>query len=359
MKLLQLYLLRQNLIYLCACLLACVGVYLLIDVFDRLDHFLERDASLDQTLLYFGAKMPLILSQILPGVFLLALIVHLGMMRKDREIMALEAGGVPYSKLVVFFLLYSVIWALLQLFFSQVLGVAGDIKSEKIWDSAGSKEQPVRERTVTDLWFKEGRRIIYIQDLQPKSGQGRGIKIYELGQDFQDLQRIIQAQEFRVQARSWELSQVEIYDPRKFESRSKNSHNLQLDRSIQAFIESQARESPEEMTIWELKETIRALQSAGSNVQHLQTAWHMKLAYAFSIPVLALLALAVSRTWENMFLNICLGLGLTFIFYMLHVLGGSLGEKRILAPLLGGWLGNYLLGFSALFWLGIKLRSRG
>jgi lipopolysaccharide export system permease protein len=113
------------------------------------------------------------------------------------------------------------------------------------------------------------------------------------------------------------------------------------------------------MTIWELEETIKALQSAGTNVQHLQTAWHMKLAYAFSIPVLALLALAVSRTWENMFLNICLGLGLTFIFYMLYVLGGSLGENLILSPLLGGWLGNYLLGFTALLWLGIKLRSRG
>ncbi|MFW6314215.1 MAG: LptF/LptG family permease [Desulfohalobiaceae bacterium] len=358
MKLLQLYLMRQNMAYLCACLLACVGVYLLIDVFDRLDHFLEREAGLDETLLYFGAKMPLILSQILPGVFLLALIVHLGMMRKERETMALESGGVPYSKLVLFFLFYSILWALLQLFFSQVLGVAGDVKSEEIWDSAGRGGHSVQEKTVTDLWFKEGRRIVHIQSLRPESGEGKGIKIYEQGQEFQDLQRIIQAQGFQVQTRDWKLNQVEIYDPRKFEARSKDSHSLQLDRSIQAFIETQARESPEEMTLWELSETITALDSAGTNVQHLQTVWHMKLSYAFSIPVLALLALAVSRTWENMFLNICLGLGLTFLFYMLHVLGGSLGENRILPPLLGGWLGNYLLGLSALIWLGVKLRSR-
>ncbi|MFP4213770.1 MAG: LptF/LptG family permease [Desulfohalobiaceae bacterium] len=358
MKLLQLYLLRQNLVYLLSCLLACVGVYLLIDVFDRLDHFLERDAGLEDTLLYFGVKMPLILSQILPGVFLLALIVHLGLMRKDRELMALEAGGVPYFKLVSFFFLYSILWALLQLFFAQVLGVPGDIKSEKIWDSAGKEEQ-IQERTVKDLWFKEGQRIIHIQSLQPESGQGRGIKVYELGQEFQDLQRIVQAEELRVQSRNWELNRVQIYEPSKFQSRSKQVHNLQLDRSIQAFIDSQARESPEEMTLWELGETIAALEAAGTNVLHLRTAWHMKLSYAFAVPVLALLALAVSRAWENLFLNICLGLGLTFVFYMLHVLGGSLGEKRILDPVLGGWLGNFLLGTAALLWLALGLRSRG
>ncbi len=357
MNLLQRYLLRQNLVYLCGCLLACMGVYLLIDVFDRLDFFLGRDAGLGETALYFLVKLPLILSQILPGVFLLAMIVHLGVMQKYREIMALEAGGVPFSRLVFFFLFYALFWSLLQLLFSQVLGVAGEIKSDQIWDSAGQKDQ-IKQKIVKDLWFKQGSSIIHVKSLQTQTGQGQGLKVYVLNSDFKGLQQIVQAEKVLVKGNKLELNQVMFYNPPEFSIQTKDSHSIDLDQSFQAVIDSKNRDSPEKMSLWQLGRLINVLQDAGTNVQHLRTAWHLKLSYAFSIPVLALLALAVNRTWGNMFLNISLGLLLTFIFYMLYVLGGSLGEKRILSPILGAWLGNYLLGLCGLLWLSYKLRVK-
>ena len=70
MNLLTRYILRQNLYLL---LLVCgigLGIYIFIDLFDRLDDFLEAGVGFASVGAYFLYRTPFILAQIFPAVFL-------------------------------------------------------------------------------------------------------------------------------------------------------------------------------------------------------------------------------------------------------------------------------------------------
>ena len=96
MSLMSRYLLRQNLFLMFMVLGVGIGLYLLSDLFDRLDDFLEAGVSAKVAITYFVVKTPLIISQILPAVFLIACILQLCIMARSRELVALQAGGISF-----------------------------------------------------------------------------------------------------------------------------------------------------------------------------------------------------------------------------------------------------------------------
>ena len=80
MNILTRYILRQNLFLL---LLICgigMGVFIFVELFDRLDEFLDAGVGAATIVSYFVYRTPFILSQIFPAVFLIALMVQLGLM---------------------------------------------------------------------------------------------------------------------------------------------------------------------------------------------------------------------------------------------------------------------------------------
>ena len=102
MTLLSRYLIRQNLFLLFAILLMSTGLYLLTDFFERLDNFLESGTSAKMVLIFFSVKIPLIISQILPAVFMLAMVAQMNFLQRSRELIALTAGGISPMALVRF-----------------------------------------------------------------------------------------------------------------------------------------------------------------------------------------------------------------------------------------------------------------
>lgn len=357
MTILHRYLLRQNLLYLGVCLITCVGIYLLIDVFDRLDRLLEKGAHIQTIILYFTAKIPLIVSQILPASFFLALLIQFSFMHKDREITALESGGIPYYKLILFFLLYCIFWCGIQLSFSQGLGVVGERKSEAIWDNLGQQKEDKRETIISDVWFRKKQYIVHIEQINLQEDKGKEVSIYVLDHDFSQMKKIIEAEKFVVKENQWRLINTQVVEPQKFSLSYFTDKVLNIEQDLDVFRSLKDEESPEEMTLWKLGKTINMLKSAGSNVETLVTAWHMKLSYAFSILVLTIVGLVMTKIWHNIFWNLSIGVIFIFLFYSLHIFGGSLGEKGIVAPWVGGWLGQFIIGIPCLLILIWQTRS--
>ena len=71
MSLLFRYLTKNNAMILIPTLAVGHGLYVLTDLFERLENFIEAGLSVGMVLTYFVVKMPLVISQILPVIFLL------------------------------------------------------------------------------------------------------------------------------------------------------------------------------------------------------------------------------------------------------------------------------------------------
>ena len=358
------YLIRQNLYLMGICLAVGACIYLLSDIFDRLDDFIRAGLGAETILLYFVVKVPMIVSQLMPAIFLLALVLQFGILARSREMLALRAGGVSFGWFIRFFIIYALIWSGGQLVFSQFLGVFGDYEAHRIWKEDVHKRF-IDELTIDNLWFRDGPFIVTAKQAFPGKSRAEGITVYEFTTDNQELIRILTAKKALVDDHGWGLLDVHELDTRTFVGVNRLSQFLSVRQNLKAYAAVEVKGDTSRLPLFELSKAIQKLEESGSNVEMLQTVWHGKLSYAFSMVVMALVALALITWSENMYANI--GLSLVFIFaqYGVHVMGISAGEQGVLPPIVAAWLGNGIIGGLALLRLawatvpGVQVTIRG
>jgi len=337
------YLIRQNLYLMAICLAVGTSLYLLSDVFDRLDNFIRAGLGAQTILYYFAVKIPLIVSQLMPAVFLLAMVIQLGVLTRSREMMALRAGGVSFAWFIRFFVVYALIWSGGQLIFSQFLGAFGEHEANRIWKEDVRKKQ-LDELTIHNLWFRDGPFIVLAREAQPSKSRASDITVYEFTTDNQALIRILNAKKALIDDHGWGLLDVHELDTRTFITVDRSSQFLSVRQNLKAYAAVELKGDTAQLPLLELSKAIQRLQESGSNVEMLLTIWHGKLSYAFSMVIMALLALTLVTFSENVYANIGLSLILIFIQYGVHVVGETAGEKGVLPPIMAAWLGNGIMG---------------
>ncbi len=352
------YLVRQNLFLMATCLGAGVFIYLLTDLADRLEHFIDAGLGMRQTLTYFLVKMPLIFSQILPAVFLLAVVIQVGIMARNREMLALRAGGMSMGWFIRFFVVYALVWSLGQLVFSQFVASYGEQEASRIWREEVRKRQ-LDKRVVKNLWFREGPYIVNAQEALPTQSRVKDVTVYEFDSDTMRLQRIMTAKKGLVDEHGWGLLDVWEIETKDFMSTKLLTNFIPLRQDMRGFLNTDAVDRAE-LPLWRLGTVIDELRESGSNVERLRTAWHGKWSYAFSIVTMALLALALCTLFENLYVNLVLSLLVIFSYYALYVLGITTGQKGLLPPVAGAWLANGVfssLAATRLVWVSVPWLS--
>jgi lipopolysaccharide export system permease protein len=344
------YLVQQNLYLMSICLTVGTCIYLLSDVFDRLDDFIKAGLGAETILFYFFVKIPLIVSQLMPAIFLLALVLQLGILTRSKEMLALRAGGVSFAWFIKFFLIYAIFWSLGQLAFSQFLGVFGEYEANRIWKEDVRKKQ-LDELTITDLWFRDGPFIVLAKEAYPGKSRASDVVVYEFATDNQELIRILTAKKAMIDDNGWGLLDVHELDTRTFVSVTRLSQFLSVRQNLKAYAAVELKGDTAQLPLLELSKAIEKLEESGSNVEILRTIWHTKWSYAFSIAVMALLALALVTFSENIYANIGFSLILIFVQYGVHAVGATAGEQAVLPPFVAAWLGNFVMAAVA----GIRL----
>ncbi len=347
MTVLTRYLLRQNLGLL---LIICgigLGVYVFVELFDRLDDFLEAGASSQAIISYFLFRIPFILAQIFPAVFLVSLLVQMGLMMRNRELLALQACAVSLWTVTKSIVLYALVLSLVQLFFSEALGVAGYRAAEKI-RSEELRNRKSSELMLPNVWFREGNFIVHMEQLKPVQRKGQKLSIYVIdAADAGKIVEIVRAEEFFVQGGVWQLRDVARLDPGSFSRVTITQETLALATDPLTFKSVDPKASMQSLPVWQLGEEIRRLKDSGSNIERLETAWHSKMAYATSLVVMALLALGVISFFHSLYMIIPLGLVLTFFYYAVFVVFVSAGENGVVPPAAGAWAANLFFGLLA------------
>ena len=337
------YLIRQNLYLMAVCLAVGTCIYLLSDIFDRLDEFIRAGLGAETILFYFIVKIPLIVSQLMPAIFLLAMVIQLGVLARTREMLALRAGGISFAWFIRFFIVYAMFWSVGQLVFSQFLGVFGEYEANRIWKEDVRKKQ-LDELIIKDLWFRDGPFIVLAREAFPAKSRASDIRVYEFTTDNQELIRILTAKKALIDDHGWGLLDVHELDTRTFIGVSRASQFLSVRQNLKAYAAVEMKGDTAQLPLMELSKAIDRLEESGSNVEILRTIWHGKISYACSIVVMALLALMLFSLSENLYANIGLALILIFVQYGVHVVGVTAGGKAVLPPVVAAWLGNAITG---------------
>jgi lipopolysaccharide export system permease protein len=336
MTLLTRYILRNNLFLLFSILLIGTGLYILTDLFERLDTFLDVSFGLSNILWFYAIKVPFIVGQILPAVFLIAVIVQFCLMAKARELVALQSSGISPFSFLRFVLIYGLIWACAQLLLVQILGIQGDKLSAKIWREE-VKGHSAKDTTLHGLWFVDHSYVVHLGEAAPSTFSGSDFLAYQLSEDDKVLRQMVRAKSFAVKKNTWHLYDATVITPDNYGYVVKPEMTLPFHQNLEAFLAIDPDTKPSHLPIWSLRDAISSLESSGSNVEILRTTYHSRFAYAASLIVMGVLGLAIVLWRDNVYIAVGVGLIITFFFYACTTLFISLGEKGALSPIIAGW----------------------
>ncbi len=345
MSILNRYLLRRNLFLLLVLLSMGACIYILSDLFQRLDVFLDAGRNAAFIALFFLVKLPVIISQILPAVFLLSLVIQFSLMNKNRENIALQSGGVSPTTMLRFALIYGLVWACCQFAFSQVLGVSGEKMAAEMWNE-DVKGRNADEFTIKGLFFTQGNYVVHAAKAWPAQERAENVYVYRLSADGLSIEATHTAKRAESSVAGWTLFEVESIYPPTFSYKTYERLPLDIRQDLETFRSFQPKSKNSEIEIGELYSTINRLEQAGTNVEAMRTEFYGRFAYAGSIIAMGILALAISMRTESIYVGVLFSLVCTFLFYAATSFFAAMGETGALRPPVAAWASNFI--FSSL-----------
>lgn len=159
MKLLDRYILGQFVRYALLVLCSLITIYILVDLFERVDDFIDAKQPVSLLVRYLLLKIPFIYDQIIPVCLLLASVITLGVLNHNRELPALKAAGINITRIIRPLLLGSLFFTLLTLAMAEWLLPATLAETNRIWYSEVKHESAKGINRNGRLFFRGSKGI--------------------------------------------------------------------------------------------------------------------------------------------------------------------------------------------------------
>ena len=344
MTIIHRYILRHFVPVFLLALTAFVGLYMIIDFFEKVDDMLEQNVPLILCAAYFTYKIPFILTQGIPMSALLGALVGLGLMKRNRELIALETAGSRPSYYVAPIVCASLILALIHFLVGETLSRTLNQEAEKI-----SKEQFYNIKTpVTygyeNLWV-HGHSVIYqilLYDVQKHSMEK--VSLFYLDDRFRLAQRL-DAQKVRWEGDRWvaENGLLLRFKGSEMEQEWFERRDLDLAETPNDF--GSVETIPQELGWLSLYRYARKIRQEGYQSTPYEVELHLRVALPFTTIILTLLGLTIALRQDihsGIPLSIGVALGTTSLYLGFFHVGSGLASASILSPLLGVWAGNII-----------------
>jgi len=343
-----------------------IGIFLVVDFFERVDEFIRRDMPYSDLIYYFIFKIPSIAFYMAPQAVLLATVITLAVLARDNEIIAMKAGGIGIVGITLPILGAALVVALLVLASNEYLAPIATKKMNYIFKvkvqghstygnsyiEAGSREE---------AWFVAKDKAIWnFRQFDPEEGRISDARIFYRF-DNGLIRKRIDVKEVVWNGTHWEFVDGFL---RTFDQEGNGTTEYFEKKIIPVletpddFIKNIIIHS-DEMSLRELYKEIQEMTLEGKDTLKHRVEFHQKISYPFISIVLALLAIPLSlRSSRHGGVLFCVGINLAmgFVFSFLYAMGVSLGFGGFFSPLFAAW-GPFILFSSLGFYLLFTLDS--
>ena len=329
-----------------------IGIFLIVDFFERIDEFLAKDAPMIDLVSYYVFKVPFIAFYMAPQGVLLATVITLASLAKNNEFTAMKACGISITGITLPIIGASLVIALMIIASSEFISPISNQKMNYIFMGKIQARASYGKIPTENLWFKSTNGDIWnINYFDPYKSRLEKVIILKPGTDNSIIQRI-DAKEAVWSINKWELVDGYVrkfnkagiistqYFEKKFLATPESPKNL-----------SKAHRRPEEMSLSGLFKEIQTQNREGKDTSMKWIELHRHISYPFISVVMALLAIPLSiRSSRHGGLLFCVGVNLAmgFVFSFLYAMSISLGKGGTFDPILAAWGPNILftvLGF--------------
>ena len=327
-------------------LLAFVTIYLIVEFFERVDDFLEKDTPFGQAVAYFIYKIPQILMQVGPAAVLLASVFSLLLLGHNNEITAMRACGLSLYRIAFPILLWGAIGSVVLFLAGEYLIPITNKKVNQIIQVYVRKRPPKGVIRRNKIWYRSDNRTIWhIRSFDPDRNVLKGVTLYRISSDGQVRERV-DAATVAWDGKVWVFrdGQHRKFRPKGgLDTRSFTEARVRVLERPEDF--KQIRKEPGEMRLGEMREYIQGLRANGIDDTKYIVDFHAKIAYPVVGLIMALVGIPFSlKTGRSGGLarSVMITLLIGFSYFLLFYAGVSLGHAGLLPPLIAAWATNII-----------------
>jgi lipopolysaccharide export system permease protein len=336
-------------------LLAFTFILLVGRILRLIELVVTRGVPLFQIGKLFALILPTFLEMTVPMAFLLAILLGLGRMSNDQELLAMKASGVSAPQILGPIALVALVVALITLGLTMVARPAANFALKReLYNIARSRVgTALREKVFNDDF---PQILIYVEEIVPPGNTAQGVLIVDKRD--QTREDIILGKVARIttdeetNTLGLRLFDGSVYERERnrpgFSQTRFNIYDLKFDLDELVGPVRQKEAGPKEMPLTELLNAIETKGSGGDKTIAERMELHQRIAFAFVPLVFCLLGVSLTllprtsranRSWGFMLCTFWL-----MTYYTLLSLGKALGDKSILHPIPALWLPNLVVG---------------
>ncbi len=337
------YLLRQCLGFFVLVVVAVSSLWVAVDLSGNLEDIRRNAVALVTVASYYMFSIPQILHDTLPLAFLIAFLATATMLERRNETTAFKAAGISLSRVALPLLL-------LGAASGAALFLLDDHVTQRAERSKQQLEDVIRGRKVarsyraTDrpyVFLPDGRTLVNFLEFDPDTNTLIRPSVFLFDQRFNLRTRYMAKRATFVNGHwvadeAWSRSFMADATPEFV------SYKGQVDLPLAVRPDYFGREyrRPEQMSFGELRRYIATLRAAGYRVDRLVVQLNQKVAYPFSLVLLAWLAVPFAfrpGRSRSAIGGIALALVLGMAYFGLTALVTQLGEAALVPPALAAW----------------------
>jgi len=366
MQILDRYLIRQFGFALIFSLIAFWVIFLVVDLVEHLDKFIDKQAAFFVVVKYYFYYTPYILVLSLPVSMLLSSLFSLGQLAKHNELTAMKSAGISLYRILLPLFILAFVMSLFVMGFGEILVPITyqkmmEIKTVEI--EKGKRETNIILNNV--FAQEEDGRIFHLAtyDTKEKIGTGALVQRFEENR----LKEEIRAEKVRWENNGWlfedgverifsdslaEPGHSEDLGKAKLDSLPPNPTEeyqafdklFRLDLKIKPEALAKRQKKPDEMGYFELADYVKIKKRSGQVVAKETTDLHLKIAFPFVNFIIVLFGapLAANPKRSGLAIGFAISLFISFVYYTLIRMGQSFGYSEKLPPLLAVWAANIL-----------------
>jgi len=334
------------------------------------DLVLQNGVSISVVLRLVAYIIPATFAITVPMSLLVAVLMALGRLAGDMELVALRAGGVSLSRLYPPILGLGLVFSLGMLVFNETALPRFNEAYKLLFYEVLSQRSAVALQEK--IWVKDFEgMLVYVDSKDPETQDLRGVTIIRPEQPGQSLQWI-RAQRgklstdpsgFRVFLDLYDGTLQILGDPGGENLTTLSFHYSRFDLDLGGALSriQDTDRQPEEMTIREINRNAGAMAPTDPRRAHWLTEMHKKIAIPFACMFFLLCGFplgTLTRKGGRM-MGFVFAISLIFAYYLLLSLGQTYGDDARVPAWLAMWIPNFGVGLLAVWagWSAFKERG--
>ncbi len=336
-------------------LLAFLIIFLIIDMMENLDDFIDQNVAGVLVVQYYIVFIPEILRLMLPIAVLLSALFTVGKMETANELTAIKAGGVSIYRFMIPFMVVAFLISLFSIYFGGYIVPMAN--KHKVF----IEQKHMKKDLITvgnNIFFSDSEeRIVTISFYDVTINEANRVSI----QEFSDTNL---------------TEMVERFDANKMRYDSTNSSWILMNGIHRQFRDSTERaeyfdtkplnylnfhpqdvimkqRKAQEMTLDELDEFAQNLRRAGNDPTRTLIEYHSRIAFAFTSFVVVLFGLpfSVNKRRGGVAIQFGVSILITFVYLVFLKIVEAFGKNGVLDPVLTAWFANILFVVAAIYYI--------